>query len=62
MMIEITFTEMVLLAWAVFATAAAFKYKDEVRMVKRVLVTFVENKEARDQMLKAHEEFIRGQS
>ncbi len=62
MMIEITFTEMVLLAWAVLATAAAFKYKDEVRMVKRVLVTFVENKEARDQMLKAHEEFIRSQS
>jgi len=61
-MIEITFTEMVLLAWAVLATAAAFKYKDDARAMKRMLVVFVENKEARDQLLKAHKEFMGEQS
>ena len=61
-MIEITFTEMVLLAWAVLATAAAFKYKDETRMCKRMMVAFIENKGVREQVLKAHEEFQRGQS
>jgi hypothetical protein len=58
-MIEVTFIEVVLFAWAVLATAATFKYKDEAREMKRVLVLFVENKEARDQMLKAHEEFMK---
>lgn len=60
-MIEVTFTEMVLFAWAVLATAAAIKYKDEARTIKRMLVTFVENKEARDQLLKAHEQFMKEQ-
>jgi hypothetical protein len=61
-MIEVTFTEMVLLAWAGLATAAAFKYKDDARAMKRMLVVFVENKEARDQLLKAHKEFMGEQS
>jgi hypothetical protein len=61
-MIEVTFIEVVLFAWAVLATAAAIKYKDEARAIKRMLVLFVENKEAREQLLKAHEEFVKGQS
>ena len=61
-MIEITLIEMVLFAWAVLATAAMFKYKDEARSLKRMMVTFVENKEARDQLLKAHEQFVKEQS
>jgi hypothetical protein len=61
-MIEITLTEMVLLVWAALATAATFKYRDEARAVKRVLVMFVENKEAREQLLKAHAEFMKEQS
>lgn len=61
-MIEVTFIEVVLFAWAVLATAATFKYKDEARAVKRVLVMFVENKEAREQLLKAHAEFMKEQS
>ena len=40
-MIEITFIEGALLAWAVLATAAAFKYKDETRMSKRMMVAFI---------------------
>jgi hypothetical protein len=57
-MIEITLTEMVLFAWSILATAAALKYKDEARAIKRMLVVFVENKEAREQLLKAHKEFM----
>jgi hypothetical protein len=61
-MIEVTLTEMVLIAWAVLATAAAFKYKDDLHSMKRMLVVFIENKEARDQLLKAHKEFMGEQS
>ena len=58
-MIEITLTEMVLLAWAVIATAAAFKYKDEARMGKRMLQVFIERKDVRDQLIAAHAEFMK---
>lgn len=58
-MIEITLTEMVLLAWAVLATAAAFKYKDEARMGKRMLQVFIERKDVRDQLIAAHAEFMK---
>jgi hypothetical protein len=61
-MIEITLTEMALIAWAVLATAAAFKYKDDARTAKRMLTIFIENKDAREQLLKAHAEFMRGQA
>jgi hypothetical protein len=60
-MIEITFTEGVLLVWAALATAAMFKYRDEVRSLKRMLVLFCENKEVRDQVLNAHATFMKGQ-
>ena len=61
-MIEMTFIEGVLLAWAVLATAAAFKYKDETRMCKRMMVAFIENESVREQVLNAHKEFVRSQS
>jgi hypothetical protein len=61
-MIEITLTEMVLFAWSILATAAAIKYKDEARAIKRMLVMFLENMEALDQLLKAHEQFVKEQS
>jgi hypothetical protein len=61
-MIEITLTEMALIAWAVLATAAAFKYKDDARTAKRMLTIFIENKDAREQLLKAHAEFMRSQA
>lgn len=61
-MIEITFVEMVLFAWAVLATAAALKYKDDLRSIKRMMMAFVENKGVREQILKAHEEFMKEQA
>jgi len=61
-MIEITLTEMVLLAWGVLATAAAFKYKDDAHSFKRMLQIFIENKGARDQLIKAHEAFMKEQN
>lgn len=61
-MIEITLIEMVLLAWAVLATAAAFKYRDEARIGKRMLQVFIENKTAREQLLTAHAEFMKERS
>jgi len=61
-MIEITLTEVALFAWAVLATAAAFKYKDEARMGKHMLRVFVENKEARDQLIAAHAKFMEERS
>jgi hypothetical protein len=61
-MIEITLIEMVLLAWAALATAAAFKYKDEARVGKRLLIMFIENKEAREQLITAHAKFMEERS
>ena len=61
-MIEMTFTEVVLFAWAVLATAAAFKYRDETRMCKRMMVAFIERKDVREQVLAAHAEFMKERS
>ena len=61
-MIEITFIEIVLFAWAVLATAAAFKYKGDVYSMRRMMQLFIENKSARDQLVKAHEEFMKEQT
>ena len=61
-MIEITLTEMVLLAWGVLATAAAFRYKEDAYTTRRMLQVFIENKSAREQLLKAHEQFMKEQA
>ena len=58
-MIEITLTEVALLVWAALATAAAFKYRDDARMGKRMLQIFIERKEVRDQLLAAHAEYMK---
>lgn len=57
-MIEISLTEIILLAWAVLATASWINARDDARVAKKILVHFIENKEAREQMLKAHAEFV----
>ena len=57
-MIEMTITEIILLAWAGLATAAWLSARDESRVVKKLMVHFIENKEAREQLLKAHSEFV----
>lgn len=59
-MIEITMTEIFLLAWAGLATAAWLSAREESRVVKKLMVHFIENKEAREQLLKAHAEFVEG--
>ena len=61
-MIEIPFIEMALLAWAVGASAAAFKFRDDARSMGRMMRLFVSNKDARDQLVKAHEDFTREQT
>ena len=57
-MIEFSVTEIVLMLWAVLATASWLHAKDDARVAKKLLVHFIENKEAREQMLKAHAEFV----
>lgn len=61
-MISITFTEGVLFVWAALATAGMFKYKDELRMLKLVLRSFIEDKDTREKMLKSYDEFKRGRA
>lgn len=56
-MLEISFTELVLLMWAVFATAGYFNARHDARMAKHILRTFIEDKEARDKMVNAFEDF-----
>lgn len=58
-MIEISLTEMVLFVWAGLATASWLHAREEARVAHKLLLLFIENKEAREQLLKAHEEFVR---
>ena len=57
-MLEISFTEMVLFAWAVLATAAWWQSRDDAKVSHKMLMLFIENKQAREQMLAAHEKFM----
>ena len=56
-MIEFTFGELVLFAWAVLATGAAFKFKDKADMSAFVLRKMVEDEEVRAKILRDFEEF-----
>ena len=56
-MVEFSFIELVLLMWAVPATAGYLNAKQEARMARNILRTFIENPEARKQMVDAFEEF-----
>ena len=58
-MIEITLTEIVLIVWAGLATAAWLSAREDARVSRKVLVLFIEDKNAREQIIKAHEEFMR---
>ena len=60
-MIEISLTELVLLGWAVLATASWLHARDDARMSKHVLRLLLDDPEAREQIIKAHEEFMRKQ-
>jgi len=58
-MIEITLTEMALLLWAFGMTALWMHAREDARVSKRMLRLFIENKDAREQILKAHAEWAR---
>ena len=55
-MIEITLTEMFLLVWAVLATAGYLSAKQDEKVARHILRIFIENPEARKQMVDAFEE------
>ena len=54
-MLEITYTDIFLFAWASVMTALYFKARHEERMVRIVFMHLRENKEAREQMLDQYE-------
>lgn len=58
-MIEISLTEIAMLAWAGLATAAWLSAREDARVSRKMLVLFIENPEARAQIIKAHEDYMR---
>jgi len=54
-MIEISISEIVLFAWAFIATGLYLKTKQEEHMVRKLFMHMIENKEARDEMVKQYE-------
>ena len=54
-MIEVSIAEIVLFAWASLATALYLKTKQEEHMVRKLFMHMIENKEARDEMIKQYE-------
>ena len=54
-MIEVSIAEIVLFAWASLATALYLKTKHEEHMVRKLFMHMIENKEARDEMIKQYE-------
>lgn len=60
-MIEISLTEIAMLVWAGLATAAWLNAREDARVSRKMLVLFIENPEARAQIIKAHEDYMRKQ-
>ena len=58
-MVEVSFENVALMIWAGLATAAWLHARDDARMAKKMLMLFIENKEAREDLLRAHAEFMR---
>ena len=54
-MLEITYTDMFLFAWASIMTGLYFKSRHEERMIRVVFMHLIENKEAREQMIDQYE-------
>jgi hypothetical protein len=54
-MIEVSILEMVLFAWAFIATGLYLKTKQEEFLVRKLFMHLIENKEARDEMVKQFE-------
>jgi hypothetical protein len=56
-MVEFSFIELVLLMWAVLATAGYLNAKQDAKVARHILRVFVEDADARKQMVDAFEEF-----
>jgi hypothetical protein len=54
-MIEVSIAEIVLFAWASLATALYIKTKQEEHMVRKLFMHMIENKDARDEMIRQFE-------
>jgi hypothetical protein len=54
-MIEVSVSEIVLFAWASIATGLYLKTKHEEHMVRKLFMHMIENKEAREEMVKQFE-------
>ena len=54
-MLEITYTDMFLFAWASIMTGLYFKSRHEERMIRVVFMHLIENPEAREQMIDQYE-------
>jgi len=54
-MLEITYTDMFLFAWASIMTGLYFKSRHEERMVRIVFMHLIENPEVREQMIAQYE-------
>lgn len=56
-MIEISLTELLLLIWAVGASAAAMHHRGEAAKSRFLLRAFVEDPMVREQVVRSYEEF-----
>ena len=54
-MIEVSISEIVLFAWAFIATGLYLKTKHEETMVRKLFMHMIENKDARDEMIRQFE-------
>lgn len=61
-MIELSFIEIALFAWAAVATGYLFKYKHEAHMHEFVLRKMIEDKKVRDQLVEEYEKFQASQN
>jgi hypothetical protein len=53
-MIEVSITEIFLFAWGALATALYLRERHQERMTRHVLMLFIENPDAREEIVKAH--------
>lgn len=58
-MIEVSIENIVLILWAAIATASWLHARDDARIAKKMLHLFIENKDARQQIIDAHEKWVR---
>lgn len=56
-MIEVSFTEIALFAWASLMTMLYARAKHEERKTRFVLMHFIEDADARNQVVRGYEEF-----